>query len=244
MTSFLFGWVAFIYALVGHGGASGYLAVGSLMGQPLGPLKAQALILNLGVSGLGMLFFTRARLMRWDLLALLAVGSVPAAFVSAQWTTGVSLTNALLAFALSVSALRLLWHSRLRAHNEAGPLVRAPWPALLAVGVALGLLSGITGVGGGIYLSPLLLLLRWADIKETAACAAGFIFINSVAGLAGRCLQGPLPPVPADWIAMTMVAGGLGAFLGAGYLPKRRMAQVLAVVLLWAAFKLGARALA
>ena len=244
MTSILFGWVAFIYALVGHGGASGYLAVGALMAQPLGPLKAQALILNLGVSGLGMFFFTRARWMRWDLLALLALGSVPAAYVSAQWSTGAALTSGLLAFALACSAGRLLWHNRLSAFNAAEPLKAAPWQGLLAVGVGLGLLSGMTGVGGGIYLSPLLLFLRWADIKETAACSAGFIFINSIAGLAGRAAQGPLPPVPGDWVALTLVGGALGAYLGAGWVPKRRLAQVLALVLMWAAFKLGARALA
>jgi uncharacterized membrane protein YfcA len=236
--------VAFFYGMVGHGGASGYLAVGALLNEPLGPLKAQALMLNLGVSGMAALLFARARWMRWDLLLPLALGSVPAAYFSSQAQTGAAVASGLLAFALLCSSLRLLWASRLQAFNQAGPKVAVPWTLLLAVGAGLGVLSGLTGVGGGIYLSPLLLFLRWADIKESAACSAAFIFINSLAGLAGKAAQGPLPPLPHDWLFATLVGGFLGAYLGAGWLPQRRLAQVLAVALLLAAYKLGAHALA
>ncbi len=235
--------VAFFYAMVGHGGASGYLAVGALMGQPLAALKGQALLLNLGVASMAAFLFARARWMRWELLAWLSLGSVPAAYAASQWGVSSALACGLLALALASSALRLLWHSRLKSYNEAAPQARPAIPALLGVGAALGLLSGLTGVGGGIYLSPLLLLLRWSDIKETAALSAAFIVVNSVAGLAGLAAKGPLPSLPVDWLGATLLGGLLGAYLGAGWVPKRRLAQVLAGALLLAAFKLGAKAL-
>jgi len=147
-----------------------------------------------------------------------------------------------LAFTLACSALRLLWHSRLKAFNEARPSRRPAGSVLLAVGGVLGFLAGLTGVGGGIYLSPLLLLLRWADVKETAAVSAAFIFVNSLAGLGGLATQGPLPTVPGPWLASALAGGLLGSVLGAGWVPKRRLTQVLASILLLAAFKLGVKA--
>ena len=243
LTTPFFGIVAFFYAMVGHGGASGYLAVGSLVGQPAAALKGQALLLNLGVAGTAAFFFTRARWMRWDLLAWLSVGSVPGAYVASQWGISSALACGLLALALASSALRLLLASRLQSYNEAAPQARPSATVLVGVGLALGLLSGMTGVGGGIYLSPLLLLLRWSDIKETAAVSAAFIVVNSLAGLAGSAAKGPLPSVPTEWVLATLLGGMAGAFLGAGWVPKRRLAQVLAGALLLAAFKLGAKAL-
>jgi uncharacterized membrane protein YfcA len=242
MMEFWLGLVAFFYAMVGHGGASGYLAVGALLGQPMASMKAQALLLNLAIAGTAAFFFIRARYMRWDLLAWLSLGSIPAAYFAATLGLSPALASGFLAFALFCSALRLFWHNRLKAFNEARPLARPAWAVLLGVGAALGFLAGLTGVGGGIYLSPLLLFLRWSDIKQTAAVSAAFIFVNSLAGLAGMATQGPLPAVPISWLAATLLGGVLGAKLGATWVPKRRLAQVLACVLLLAAFKLGAKA--
>lgn len=243
MMALALGVVAFFYAMVGHGGASGYLAVGALLGQPMQALKAQALVLNLGVAGLALLFFTRAKWMRFDLLGWLALGSIPAAYASSQWGLSSAWSSALLSLALCSSALRLLLNSRLKAYNEAALQAKPSAPVLVCVGLGLGLLAGMTGVGGGIYLSPLLLILRWADIKETAAVSAGFIVLNSGAGLAGLLSKGPLPVLPTQWIGAALLGGLLGAYLGAGWVPKRRLAQVLAGALLLAAFKLGAKAL-
>lgn len=240
----IFGVVAFFYSLVGHGGASGYLAVGTFLGQPMGDLKVQALILNLGVAGVAAFFFARAHWMRWDILGWLCLGSIPAAWWATQVAISSTLACGLLAFALACSALRLLWNHRLKVFNEAALGSRPKAVVLFAVGLALGCLSGLTGVGGGIYLSPLLLLLRWADIKETAALSAAFILLNSAAGLVGLASQGPLPALPGAWLGATLVGGLAGSLLGAERMPKRRLAQVLAGVLFLAAIKLGLKALA
>jgi len=241
LTQMGLGLVAFAYAMVGHGGASGYLAVGSQAGLPLAALKGQALLLNLGVSGMAAGLYFRAGHLRWRLFLPLALGSIPAAFVASQWHTGRALAEGLLALALGASALRLFF-GRALARRAAGP--EAAWPVLAGVGVGLGLLSGLTGVGGGIYLSPLLLWMGWADLKETAACSALFIFVNSLAGLAGMAQRGPLPPVPAAWLGATLLGGALGAWIGAERLPRPALARVLAGVLLLAAVKMGLQAVA
>lgn len=238
-----FGSVAFLYAMVGHGGASGYLALGALLGEPLVALRGQALILNLGVAGLSALFFTRARWMRWDLLGSLALGSVPMAFWTAHWKLSSTWACGLLAAALASAAGRLWWDQSLKAHVAAGAITRPRWATLTATGALLGALAGLTGVGGGIYLSPLLLLCRWADVKETATLSAAFITLNSLAGLAGLAQGGALPSVPTDWFFATLFGGALGAVVGAEWMPKRRLAQALASALLLAAWKLGAKAL-
>jgi uncharacterized membrane protein YfcA len=241
LTQAAMGLVAFTYAMVGHGGASGYLAVGSLAGLPLAALKGQALLLNLGVSGIAAGLYFRAKFLRWGLFLPLALGSIPAAYVAAQWQTGRSLAEALLALALMASSVRLFFgHLLAQRPSKSAPA----WPMLTVVGVGLGLLSGLTGVGGGIYLSPLVLWLGWADMKEAAACSALFIFVNSLAGLAGIASHGPLPSVPPAWLAATLLGGAAGAWLGAEKIPRPSLARVLAAVLLMAALKLGAQALA
>lgn len=241
LTQLGMGLVAFAYGMVGHGGASGYLAVGSMAGLPLATLKGQALLMNLGVSGMAAGLYFRAKHLRWGLFLPLALGSIPAAYLAAQWQTGRNLAEALLAVALMASSLRLFLGRRL-AHRPAAPT--PAWFVLTAVGAGLGILSGMTGVGGGIYLSPLVLWFGWADVKEAGACSSLFIFVNSLAGLAGIAAHGPLPSVPPAWLAATLVCGAAGAWLGAEKVPRPSLARVLAAVLLLAALKLGAQALA
>lgn len=244
LSSAAFGLAAFFYAMVGHGGASAYLALGSFLGQAPGALRSQALLLNLGVAGLAAFSYARVGYLRWRLILPLGAASVPAAFLAARVAVSLPWAQALLALALAAAGLRLLGQTWLQAMAEARGPRQASLPGLVAVGLCLGALAGLTGVGGGIYLSPLLLLLGWADIKETAACSALFIVVNSLAGLGGLLSQGQSLQVPPAWLASTLVCGAAGAWLGAGWMPSRRLAQVLAGVLLVAAVKLGMQALA
>jgi uncharacterized membrane protein YfcA len=233
------GAVAFFYALVGHGGASGYQALGALMGQPLGPLRAQALLMNVGVAGLAGLAFTRAGHLRWRLILPLCAASVPAAYFAGRLLLPQAWAQGALAVALAGAALRLAAHGWMERSSRRQPVREAPWAALLLVGAGLGVLSGLTSVGGGIYLSPLLILLAWADMKETAAASAVFIVVNSASGLLAKPALLASTPLPASWMIFTLLGGAAGAWLGAGRLPSRRLAQALAVSLLLAALKLG-----
>ncbi|HVZ81430.1 MAG TPA: sulfite exporter TauE/SafE family protein [bacterium] len=234
-----FGAVAFLYAMVGHGGASGYLAVGSLAGLDPGVLKGQALVLNLLVAAFSSYSFTRAGFLRPKLLVPLVVFSMPAAYWGAKLPLHPALAKLLLGACLAAASWRMLFHFWLVKKAESADR-KAPPPGVLAlVGSGLGFLSGLTGVGGGIYLSPLLLLAGWASVKETAAASAWFIWLNSAAGLLGLSTgTSGLPHLPWEWILPSMAGGFLGANVGAKRLGEVRLRQALAAVLLMAACKL------
>ena len=226
--------VALVYASVGHGGASGYFAVMSLLAYAPARMASSALMLNLLVAGTAWLAFWRAghgssRLL-WPFLA----GSVPAAFLGGWMQVSSRTYGWLLALALLVAAVRLC----LPLAQKAGALKQPGRFVSLAVGAGIGLISGIVGVGGGIFLSPLMILLRWADPKQTAAASAGFIVINSSAGLIGRWAVGRLAIGPAAPLVLAAFVGGLvGSRLGANHFSGARLRRVLAVVLAVAAGK-------
>ncbi len=228
--------VAAIYASVGHGGASGYLAVLTLFGFTAAAMRPTALTLNLFVAGLAWLAFARAGHFSWKHLWPFAVASVPASFLGATLAVPPMVYSGLLAATLTVAALRLAWPPK------GGEVTRPPalWLSL-PLGAALGILSGITGVGGGIYLSPLLLLLRWASPKTTAAMSAAFIFVNSASGLLGHWLGGgkyPLSLLPL--VGAAVVGGAIGSHIGARLFSGLLLRRVLAGVLVIAAYKLVA----
>ena len=226
--------VALVYASVGHGGASGYLAAMSLLAYAPARMASSALMLNLLVAGTAWLAFWRAghgssRLL-WPFLA----GSVPAAFLGGWLQVSSNTYGWLLALALLVAAIRLC----LPLTKGAGALKQPGRLVSLAVGAGIGLISGIVGVGGGIFLSPLMILLRWADPKQTAAASAGFIVVNSAAGLAGRLVSGRLAIGPAAPLVLAAFIGGLvGSRLGANHFSSTRLRRVLAAVLVVAAGK-------
>ena len=242
-----FGLVAFLYAMVGHGGASGYLALGSMAGMDLTALKGQALTLNLIVAAFSAYAYTKEGYLRWKVLLPLVVFSVPASFLGARITLNPAVTKLLLGLCLLAASFRMFFHFWLVRKSGQISAVRLPMVWVLAlVGIVLGLLSGLTGVGGGIYLSPLLLLAGWATVKETAALSAWFIWLNSAAGLAGMASGIGIPYLPPEWIIPAALGGFLGANLGAQKLGEMRLRQALALVLLMAAYKLivtGARGL-
>ena len=228
--------IALLYASVGHGGASGYLAVLSLLAIRPDQMAATALTLNLLVAWIGLLAFVRAGHFSGRLTWPFVAASVPAAFLGGLTRVSAHAYAVLLAFALIVAAWRLLIELR----REPSKPERPPsLTAALPVGGAIGWLSGVVGVGGGIFLSPALLLCRWADAKQTAATSACFILVNSAAGLAGRLVHGTFEGGGLWPLLIAACAGGvIGSRLGANHFSGRALKRVLAVVLLVAAVKL------
>lgn len=234
----LFGLVAVAYAMVGHGGASGYLAIGSLLGLDPQELRSQALVLNLIVAGFAAYAFTRQGYLRPRLLFILAAFSVPAAFLGARLPLDPAWARAFLGVCLFAAAFRMFFHFWLvQRFREAEPS-RPRWEILALAGASLGFLAGLTGVGGGIYLSPLLLLMGWATVKQTAAVSAWFIWLNSTAGLAGIVTVSGIPSVPLEWVLPAAAGGFVGARFGAAKVGEVRLRQVLGTVLAVAAVKL------
>lgn len=203
--------VGFVYASVGHGGASGYLATMALFGVAPALLKPSALLLNLFVSTVSFWQFYRAGYFRWAKFWPFAVASVPLAFVGARIPLSDTLYRQLLAVCLLLVVVRLVWTVR---GQEAEP-TSVPLGAGLLTGGIIGLLSGMVGIGGGIILSPLMLLFRWARLKEVAAVSALFIFVNSLSGLFGLVSQGYSPdPSLYSWIGAAFAGGLLGGYMG------------------------------
>jgi hypothetical protein len=228
--------VAALYASVGHGGASGYLAVLALAGYAPAQMSTSALVLNVLVAGLACMAFWRAGHFSWRLTWPFLVTSVPCALVGGWLDVSSHAYQWLFAVVLLVAAVRLCLPvlPAAQAVASTGPRRSAAWP----IGAGIGLISGIVGIGGGIFLSPLLVLCRWTSAKEAAAASACFIVVNSAAGLAGRlaggrCEVGLLLPL----VGVAFVGGWLGSRLGAGYFSNPALCRILATVLAVAAMK-------
>jgi uncharacterized protein len=225
---------AVLYSSVGHGGASAYLAVMALFGVPTAIMKPTALVMNLGVAGLGTARFAAASLVPWRLLLPICAGSIPAAYLGGLVTLPTQSHRLLLGAVLLFAAVRLAMRPR---EQELRP--RPPALSLAAIGVFFGFLAGVTGVGGGIFLSPLLILARWEEPRRTAGASAVFILVNSAAGLAGHLAAGGSVPAAAFPLTAVALAGGLmGSWLGARRLVPIAIRRVLAAVLVVAGGKL------
>ncbi len=227
--------VAFAYAMVGHGGASGYLALMALAGIPLIVARPSALMINLVVSGIAFAQYARADHFRWQLFWPFALASVPMAWLGAQVGIDPLMYKRILAVCLLLAVVRLLGFFGTNGTVERQvPLVLA-----LVIGAALGFISGLISIGGGILLSPVLLLMRWADTKVTACTSALFILVNSAAGLAGTPdLAAVIDVQLLSWVAVALCAGLAGAYIGARRIQPPRLRQALGVVLLFACVKL------
>jgi len=225
--------MAFLYASVGHGGASGYLAVMALFAIAPPVMKQTALLLNLGVSLMSFIAFYRQGYFKWNLFWPFALGSIPAAFIGARIPLTDSTYKQILGACLFLAVIRMV------VSLKEGS--RKSLPAVIGVftGAAIGLLSGMIGIGGGIILSPLLLLFRWASLKEAAAVSALFIFVNSVSGLAGLKTWIPIDQSQMIyWLAASLVGGFLGARWGAAIASNVKVKWILALVLIIASLKL------
>jgi len=229
--------VAMLYASVGHGGASGYLAILSFFSIAPKAMSTTALILTLLVSALAFISFYRAGHFSAALTYPFLLASVPAAFIGGMIQVPANAYALLLAGALCFAAFRLIIEFRPAASNAA---IKVPGLTVtLPAGAAIGLLSGIVGVGGGIFLSPLILLMRWADPQKTSATSACFIFVNAIAGLAGRFLRGNFEVgMLAPFLVAAFCGGLVGSHLGANLFSGRTLQRALGIVLIIAAYKL------
>lgn len=226
--------VAFLYSSVGHAGASGYIAVMTLWGLAASVVRPTALILNILVAVIGSWQFWRAGHFRWPLFWPFALLSVPAAFLGGYVQLPTAVFKILIGIVLLFTAARLLFR------KTDPPETKPPAvPTGIAVGTGLGFLSGLTGTGGGIFLTPLLLFFKWARIREAAAVSALFILVNSISGLTGYFVkQGSLPALGLALAPAVVICGALGSYLGSRRLPVRAISLLLAIVLTIAGFKL------
>ena len=226
--------VAILYSSVGHGGASGYLAVMALLAIAPEITRPTALVLNVFVATIGTIQFYRAGHFSWPTFLPFAVTSIPFAFIGGMITLPTTVYKIVLGAVLILAAIRLAWN--LKSDLEPKP----PNIAIaLVLGGMIGLLSGLVGVGGGIFLTPVLLLMNWSETKTAAGVSAMFILVNSISGLAGnyaRVLE--LPPTVWFWVAAAVAGGIIGATLGAKRFDSLTLRRVLALVLLFAGVKL------
>jgi uncharacterized membrane protein YfcA len=227
---------AALYSSVGHGGASSYLAVMGLFSLAPDVMKPTALALNILVAGVATFKFYRAGLFNWRLFWPFAVVSVPAAFVGGATMLPARTYRIVVGIVLLYAAV---WMFR----SSLKPLIREthlpPLWAALAFGLAIGFLSGLTGVGGGIFLSPVLLYMGWAETRATSGVAAPFILVNSIAGLLGHLSSvAQLPPSVPIWGAAAVLGGWIGASYGSKRAPAPVLRQLLSLVLVVAGVKL------
>lgn len=226
--------VAFLYSCVGHAGASGYIAVMSLFSMAPASIKPTALLLNVLVASLGAYQFWRAGHFSWRLFWPFAVLSIPFAFVGGYLNLPTHVFKIVVGIVLLLSAARFL----VRPPVEREP--REPSrPVALCVGGGLGLLSGFTGTGGGIFLTPLVIFMHWARTRTASAVSALFILVNSISGLLGNFSATKSFPAFALPLALAAVLGGAaGSYLGSRHFPVATIKRLLAVVLTIAGFKL------
>lgn len=233
----LFFLAALTYSAVGHGGASTYLAIFALFGFAHADIVPTVLVLNLLVSGLAFINYQRAGHFELRLLVPFIVASIPAAYLGGATQVSPAAFSLLLGVALLAAALRFLLPRPIVTLTAITPA--RLYGVGVPVGLLLGFMAGLLGIGGGIFLSPLLLMLGWADTRKTAALSAAFIFLNSGAGLLAQTTQALPDWTLAGSLAVAVLAGGaLGSYSGAFRLSSRILLRLLALVLLLAGLKL------
>jgi uncharacterized membrane protein YfcA len=227
-----------LYASVGHAGASGYLAVMALLNVPMSLMRPTALLVNVCVASIACVQFARAGHFRWRLFWPFAIAAVPSAFVGGMLSLPARPMQLLIGAVLALACLRMAWEAF--GGRFANRATRPPTrPVAIGTGGVLGFVAGLTGTGGGIFLSPLMLVCRWADAKRTAATSALFILANSVAGLGGVSLRSGLSVPHLALLACCAGAGGvIGAWWGSRRAAPRSLYAALACVLLLASAKL------
>ncbi|HYD11308.1 MAG TPA: sulfite exporter TauE/SafE family protein [Allosphingosinicella sp.] len=227
---------AALYSSVGHGGASAYLAIMALFSVAPETMRPTALALNLVVAGLGAARYGLRGQTNWKLLLAFAVTSAPAAWLGGSIHLPPEFYRPLVGAVLVAAAVRLFWSPKQLAYREVTtPSLLITLPA----GAALGFLAGLTGTGGGIFLSPLIILFAWETPRHTSGVAAGFIFLNSAAGLLGNLAAVRSLPAEMPWLMGAVALGALlGTWLGVEKLPRDRLLQALGLVLTLAGVKL------
>ena len=227
--------VAFLYGSVGHGGASGYLALMTLFSFAPLIMRPTSLLLNILISAVAFIQYYRGGYFKWKLFWPFAVASIPAAFIGGLYILEDGIYKKVLAGLLILSVVKLLGFKQ----SQNKPLMKQYLSLSLIFGAVIGLFSGMIGIGGGIILSPLILLLNWADLKQTAAVSALFIFTNSIAGFGGLLTSG-IKVSTTIWLmlAIAFIGGLAGAYLGANKFNTEKLKFLLSFVLVMAAVKL------
>ena len=227
--------IAFFYSSIGHGGASGYLALMVLFSYSMAALKINALILNCFVSLISFLFFTKSKKFNLILFTPFAITSIPAALLGGYLDLQENILKIILGTILVFSVLYI---NGLFSKKEIEPKPIRESLALL-FGLIIGLFSGMIGIGGGIMLTPVLLIMGWATIGEAASISALFIFANSLAGILGYLIKGnSLEVVTIEMIPVAVLGGILGSYLGSHYLSNRLLKTTLSIVVIVASIKL------
>ena len=213
--------IAFLYASVGFGGATGYLAVMTFFGVAPQEMANTALVLNILVAGISFISFYRAGHFRRDLLIPFLITSVPAAFIGGSIQIHDDTYKVILYLVLTFVAIRLLFFSRWQEDDYPLRPVSIFWS--LIIGLGIGILSGIVGVGGGIFLSPIIVFTRWGTAKQTAVISAAFIVLNSISGLAGRISVGSFS---LDGFSLSLIPFGVAGALAGSYFGAQRLSGV------------------
>ena len=227
--------IAFLYSSVGHGGASGYLALMALFGIAPAVMKPTALMLNLFVAMTSFTYYYRGKYFNGKLFWPLALASVPMAFLGGSMSIHADLYKKLLGVFLLIPIARFLFFRDIKVDQTKQPHIG--W--LLLIGGTIGFLSGLLGIGGGVILSPILLLLAWTDQKQTAAISALFIFVNSLSGLFGQITKGiHFSPDMITYVIVAFSGGLLGSYFGAIRFQQSAIKFLLALVLMVASLKL------
>lgn len=225
-----------LYASVGHAGASGYLAAMALLGIPPPVMRPSALVLNILVASVATVKFYRAGYFSWPILRSFVLVSAPFAWLGGTLTLPSDVYKRLIGMVLLFAAIQIL---RVRRNGAKAGVRKPPFGLAMVCGGGIGLLSGLTGVGGGIFLSPLLLLMGWAEMRQVAAVSAAFILVNSIFGLLGK--PASVMELPASfpiWALCAIGGGWVGAEWGSHRFAIPTLRRLLSVVLILAGLKM------
>lgn len=227
--------VAFLYSSVGHGGASGFLALMAIYAISPEVMKPTALLLNLFVSLTSFYQFYRGKHFKWPILLPLAIASIPMAFLGGLISVEADFYKKILGLLLLIPVIRFFFFANFQSEE----IQKNNILLSILIGSFIGFLSGLIGIGGGIILSPVLLLLKWTDQKQTAAISALFIFVNSLSGLAGHLSKGiEFSPDMISYVVIAFAGGLCGSYFGSLKFNQNILKNTLAFVLLLAGIKL------
>lgn len=233
--SIAFFFAALLYSSVGHAGASAYLAAMAIVGVSPSTMRPTALAMNILVSTLVIYRFNKVGLVNWKRIVPFIAGSIPAAFIGGSLSLNTDAYNTLVGLILLIIAFQLFF----KANYVETQRFNLTWPIAFMAGAVLGLLSGLTGTGGGIFLTPLLIFAGWASAKQAAGLSAVFILANSISGLLGNYSSFQyLPPQLPIWLVVVAIGALIGSYFGANKLPNPALKRALALVLMIASFKL------
>tara|TARA_R110002126_G_scaffold10081_5_gene45286 strand:+ start:2038 stop:2778 length:741 start_codon:yes stop_codon:yes gene_type:complete len=227
--------VSFLYSSIGHGGASGYLALMALFSFAPESMKPTALLLNLFVAGIAFYYYYKEGYFNKKLFLVFAIASVPLAFIGGTIEVDASIYKKILAILLIFAILKML--NVFGKENDRTKKVKL-WQGLV-VGAVIGFFSGLIGIGGGIILTPVILLLHWGNMKQAAAVSALFIWVNSAAGLTGQLSSGvSIEKESLLLVAIALTGGVLGGYYGSKKINNKNLRYILAFVLIIASAKL------